>query len=78
MYKRQVADVFDALTRDRVYRAALQVETAVEVMVRDRGGLFDPQVLDLFFDHLDAVLDLTESLPDPAVPRATRLSLIHI
>jgi DNA-binding NarL/FixJ family response regulator len=68
-----VADVFDALTRDRVYRAALQVETAVEVMVRDRGGLFDPQVLDLFFDHLDAVLDLTESLPDPAVPRATRI-----
>ena len=38
-----VADVFDALTRDRVYRAALPVETAVDIMLRDRGGLFDPQ-----------------------------------
>ena len=68
-----VADVFDALTRDRVYRAALPVETAVDVMVRDREGLFDPEVLDLFLDHLDAVLDLTVALPDSAVPRATRI-----
>ena len=68
-----VADVFDALTRDRVYRAALPVETAVDVMVRDREGLFDPQVLDLFLEHLDAVLDLTKGLPDPAVARTTRI-----
>lgn len=68
-----VADVFDALTRDRVYRAALPVETAVDVMVRDREGLFDPRVLDLFLNHLDAVLDLTKDLPDPVVLRATRI-----
>jgi putative two-component system response regulator len=68
-----VADVFDALTRDRVYRAALPLETAVDVMLRDRSGLFDPQLLDLFLDHLDAVLELTKGLPDPAVPRATRI-----
>jgi putative two-component system response regulator len=68
-----VADVFDALTRDRVYRAAMPVETAVDVMVRDRAGLFDPRLLDLFLDHLDTVLDLTRPLPDPAVPRVTRI-----
>ena len=68
-----VVDVFDALTRDRAYRAALPVETAVDVMVRDRGGLFDPRVLDVFLDHLDDVLDLTAALPDPSVPRATRI-----
>lgn len=68
-----VADVFDALTRDRVYRAALPVETAVDTMVRDRGGLFDPALLDLFLDHLDAVLELTSELPDPAIPRTTRI-----
>jgi putative two-component system response regulator len=68
-----VADVFDALTRDRVYRAALPVETAVEVMVRDRGGLFDPQLLDLFLDHLDDVLSLTRDLPDPPAIRTTRI-----
>lgn len=68
-----VADVFDALTRDRVYRAALPVETAVDVMVRDRGGLFDPQLLDLFLDHLDDVLSLTRELPDPPALRTTRI-----
>lgn len=68
-----VADVFDALTRDRVYRAALPIDTAIDVMTRDRGGLFDPKLLDLFLERLDDVLDLTSTLPDPAVARVTRL-----
>ncbi|MFZ0128226.1 MAG: HD domain-containing phosphohydrolase [Candidatus Dormiibacterota bacterium] len=68
-----VADVFDALTRDRVYRAALPVDTAIDVMLRDRGGLFDPRLLDLFLDRLDDVLDLTKTLPDLEVARVTRL-----
>ena len=68
-----VADVFDALTRDRVYRAALPVETAVDIMLRDRGGLFDPQLLDIFLDRLDDVLALTKDLPDPATLRMTRI-----
>jgi putative two-component system response regulator len=68
-----VADVFDALTRDRVYRAAMPVDTAIDVMVRDRGGLFDPRLLDLFLDRLDDVLELTKMLPDPKVARVTRL-----
>jgi putative two-component system response regulator len=68
-----VADVFDALTRDRVYRAALPVETAVDVMMRDRGGLFEPALLDLFLEHLDDVLALTRDLPDPPALRTTRI-----
>jgi putative two-component system response regulator len=68
-----VADVFDALTRDRVYRAALPVDTAIDVMLRDRGGMFDPNLLDLFLNRLDDVLDLTKTLPDPDVARVTRL-----
>jgi len=68
-----VADVFDALTRDRVYRAALPVDTAIDVMLRDRGGMFDPALLDLFLSHLDDVLELTTMLPDPEIARVTRL-----
>jgi putative two-component system response regulator len=68
-----VADVFDALTRDRIYRAALPVDTAVDVMMRDRAGRFDPQLLDVFLDHLDDVLDLTKDLPDPSMARVTRI-----
>jgi putative two-component system response regulator len=68
-----VVDVFDALTRDRLYRAALPVETAVDVMLRDRGGLFEPELLDLFLEHLDDVLVLTKDLPDPPAIRTTRI-----
>jgi DNA-binding NarL/FixJ family response regulator len=42
-------------------------------MLRDRGGLFDPQLLDLFLDRLDDVLALTKDLPDPAALRTTRI-----
>ena len=44
-----VADVFDALTSDRVYRAALPVKSAVEMMQEERGRHFDPELLDAFF-----------------------------
>jgi len=49
-----VADVFDALTTDRVYRAALGVDEAMELMRDGRGTQFDPYVLDLFLDHIAA------------------------
>ena len=41
-----VADVFDALTTDRVYRPALSVEEALRMMRDERGTQFDPLVLD--------------------------------
>jgi HD domain/B12 binding domain len=47
-----IADVFDALTSDRVYRKAFPVERAVEMMRAERGGHFDPVLLDAFLDVL--------------------------
>jgi hypothetical protein len=37
-----VADVFDALTSDRVYRKAFSIEDAVQMMREQRGRHFDP------------------------------------
>jgi len=51
-----VADVFDALTSDRVYRPAFTVDQAVGMMREDRGKQFNPLVLDAFLDSLDEVL----------------------
>ena len=45
-----VADVFDALTTDRVYRRALPVEEALAMMREQRGGQFDPLVFDVLED----------------------------
>jgi putative nucleotidyltransferase with HDIG domain len=43
-----VADAFDAMTSDRVYRAALPVDEALAELRKGRGTQFDPQIVDLF------------------------------
>src|SRR5947209_8634819 len=47
-----VADVFDALTSDRVYRKAFSIEEAVQMMREQRGRHFDPILLDAFMEVL--------------------------
>jgi HD-GYP domain-containing protein (c-di-GMP phosphodiesterase class II) len=51
-----IADVFDALTSDRVYRPAMTVERALAIMSEGRGAHFDPTLLDTFFDSIVEVL----------------------
>jgi hypothetical protein len=47
-----IADVFDALTSDRIYRKAFAVEEAVQIMREQRGRHFDPVLLDAFLEVL--------------------------
>ena len=63
-----VADVFDALTSNRVYQAAVDVQRAVETMRDERGRHFDPDVLDAFFGSLDEVLAIRSAYPDEGEP----------
>jgi HD-GYP domain-containing protein (c-di-GMP phosphodiesterase class II)/methanogenic corrinoid protein MtbC1 len=49
-----IADVFDALTSDRVYRKAFPVEEAVKIMREQRGRHFDPVLLDAFMEVLES------------------------
>jgi putative two-component system response regulator len=44
-----IADVYDALTSDRVYRPAFSQADALAMMAEDRGSHFDPRLLDIFF-----------------------------
>jgi putative two-component system response regulator len=50
-----VADVYDALTSDRVYRAAWSVDKTIAWMIDERGRHFDPAVLDAFLASMDEV-----------------------
>lgn len=43
-----VADAFDAMTQDRVYRKALDERIAVEEIRKNSGSQFDPQVVGAF------------------------------
>ena len=51
-----IADVFDALTSNRVYRKAFQVVEAIEMMKEDAGTHFDPDLLSVFWDVLPEIL----------------------
>jgi putative two-component system response regulator len=49
-----VADVFDALTRDRPYREAMPLSEAIALMGEGRGTHFDQAVLDVFLAEIPA------------------------
>jgi putative two-component system response regulator len=53
-----VADVFDALTSDRCYRPAMSDMDARDLIVDGRGSQFDENVVDLFVESWDEVLEI--------------------
>ena len=55
-----IADVFDALSSDRVYRRAFPLTQVWDLMREGRGSQFDPRLLDLFFDSMDEVLTIRD------------------
>ena len=48
-----VADVFDALGSDRVYKRAWSDERIAALFQEERGRHFDPNLVDLFFDNIE-------------------------
>jgi putative two-component system response regulator len=59
-----VADVFDALTSDRVYRSALPVKSALQMMQDERGRHFDPTLLDAFMGAREEITEVRETYAD--------------
>lgn len=55
-----VADVFDALTMDRCYRAALPNAEVIRMMRAERGRHFDPRILDVLLENLPAMERIQE------------------
>lgn len=57
-----IADVYDALTSPRVYKAAFDVETAVKMINGGECGVFNPKVLDALNKSLDIIVNRNESI----------------
>ncbi len=51
-----IADVFDALCNDRVYRKAFDLPEVIAYFKKERGGHFDPALVDIFLANIDAFL----------------------
>jgi putative two-component system response regulator len=61
-----IADVFDAITTDRVYRKAMPFPKAIAVLQEGKDSQFDPGLIDTFFEHMDVMLKIKEELADVA------------
>ncbi len=48
-----IADVYDAMTEDRVYRKAMTHEDALEEIEKNAGTQFDPAIARLFLENAD-------------------------
>lgn len=48
-----LADVFDALSCERIYKKAWPMEKIIDFILSERGKHFDPDLVDLFIDNID-------------------------
>ena len=55
-----IADVFDAVSQKRCYKDAWSFEDSIQILIDGKGKHFDPELLDLFVDDLDALKGIIE------------------
>lgn len=67
-----VADAFDAMTSERVYRPAMSIESALAELRRGQGTQFDPQIVEVFHQAEAAGSLNLESEIGEASPREIR------
>ena len=65
-----LADVFDALTNKRCYKAAFTNEVAEKMIQDSTGSHFDPMVVDIMFKHLSSVREIQNTYRDSNLPDA--------
>lgn len=63
-----IADAFDALTTQRVYKPAFEIPHAIELMLKHRGEHFDPQLLDVFVELTEEITRIHDHYADRAFP----------
>jgi putative nucleotidyltransferase with HDIG domain len=73
-----VVDCFDALTSDRPYRKSLSEGEAIEILLRRRGNMYDPLVVDTFLKvhrHLTLAVRSAEAKQGSVSVREAALTL---
>jgi len=61
-----IADVYDCLLQERVYRSAVTEEAALTTMTRNAEGHFDPEIFPCFLDVLPEFRRIRAEVPDEA------------
>ncbi len=59
-----IADVFDALGSDRVYKKAWDDERIIELFKEEKGKHFDPVLIDIFFENIEQFYTIRDTFKD--------------
>lgn len=59
-----LADVFDALGSDRCYKKAWPLADIIALIKKERGQHFEPKLVDILLNELDAFLAIRDAYPD--------------
>ncbi len=63
-----LADTFDALTSKRPYKDPYPPDLTFDIMRKERGKHFDPEVLDLFVNHFDQFIEIRKNFDGQTEP----------
>lgn len=62
-----IADVFDALGSERIYKKAWELDPILKLLEEERGAHFDPQIVDVFMEQLPKLLEVRKRYSDAAL-----------
>ncbi len=59
-----IADVYDALSSRRCYKEAWEADEVLATLKKDAGTAFDPELVEVFLENIDAIRQLEAQFPD--------------
>jgi response regulator RpfG family c-di-GMP phosphodiesterase len=59
-----LADVYDALAHERVYKEAYPEEKVDDIIKKSAGTHFEPKLVDIYFENKTRILRIREIFPD--------------
>jgi HD-GYP domain-containing protein (c-di-GMP phosphodiesterase class II) len=62
-----ISDVFDALSNDRVYKEAWEMDRIVKLFKDERGHHFDPDLIQVFLENIDEFVTVKETYKDSPI-----------
>jgi putative two-component system response regulator len=59
-----IADIYDALSSKRSYKEPFEEEKCQEILKELAGNYLDPNIVNLFFKHIDKILEIKDAWKD--------------
>ena len=70
-----VADVYDALTSRRVYKSAYSHDVARDILIKESGSHFDPEIVKAFLENEQEIIAISEAFREDREQSATQLKV---